>query len=622
MYVCWVNPSQMGMIPSTIVWPHQYPHQLQRPFSPTRHFSSVSHFRSWTQNATCDERVSQRISKEEKKARKERKDSSGISSDDEANLLEKKSDDGSSDTSEGTRNVRGRRYGRSKGKKQRSMWREKSTTSEATRGHREEEEEEEKELHYYVVATSSSGSEDSPKKSPNFRGKNTTKNPRRQRRNQRKDSQESVEKVAVGPRKDKEKSVNFSGCDEERIWTLTPPLRQHTKLNMSEETLTSCLRSYVLLPYQLRPLGFPVTCDWDRRRAIIYKSSPGEFFALKRASIATNGSVFDVNAAEFVPASHGEVTHVSPVIVNECDGLEKPSQEALLSEDSGQSSGSSSPPSVDGEDALDDTVTFIPSEEKRCCRCGRGFFVTVDGEYLTHEQCVFHWGKLQRVDCLPFGRVEFSCCGGDAGSRGCTTNRLHVWYGLQTGLNGPFEGFVATRPGASDGKHQIFGLDCEMCFTGRGLELCKVSVVASDGRLLYERLVRPECPIVDYNTRFSGISEQDFTSRGQAVRTLKEVQQDLLKMISAEAILIGHGLENDLRALKIIHRNIIDTSVVFPHTSGLPFRRSLKSLAKTFLKRDIQTAATGHDSLEDSRACIELMLWRVRKDFRTSINAH
>uniref|UniRef100_A0A1B0CR14 Uncharacterized protein n=1 Tax=Lutzomyia longipalpis TaxID=7200 RepID=A0A1B0CR14_LUTLO len=52
MYVCWVNPSQMGMIPSTIVWPHQYPHQLQRPFSPTRHFSSVSHFRSWTQNAS------------------------------------------------------------------------------------------------------------------------------------------------------------------------------------------------------------------------------------------------------------------------------------------------------------------------------------------------------------------------------------------------------------------------------------------------------------------------------------------------------------------------------------------------------------------------------------------
>ncbi|XP_055711731.1 uncharacterized protein LOC129806907 isoform X3 [Phlebotomus papatasi] len=570
-------------------------------------------------NATC-ERVTQRSTKEEIKGRKERKDSSGISSDDEANLLEKKSDDGSSDTSDGTRNVRGRRFGSRKGKKQR--WREKSATCEVARERLEEDEEEEKDLHYYVVASSSSGSEDSPKKVPQMRGKNGGKNPRRQRRNQRKDSQESVEKMPVG-RKDK-KSVNFSGCDEERIWTLTPPLRQHTKLNMTEDILSSCLRSYVLLPHQLRPLGFPVACEWDRRRAIIYKSSPGEFFALKRASIVSSGSVFDVNAAEFVPASHGgEVPQVtSSVIVNECDGLDKPSQEALLSGDSGQSSGSSSPPSVDGEDALDDTVTFIPSEEKRCCRCGRGFFVTVDGEYLTHEACVFHWGKLQRVDCLPFGRVEFSCCGGDAGSRGCTTNRLHVWYGLQTGLNGPFEGFVATRTGASDGKHQIFGLDCEMCFTGRGLELCKVSVVASDGRLLYERLVKPECQIVDYNTRFSGISEQDFTARGQNIRTLKEVQQDLLKMIGAEAILVGHGLENDLRALKIIHRNIIDTSVVFPHTSGLPFRRSLKSLAKTFLKRDIQTAATGHDSLEDSRACIELMLWRVRKDFRTSINAH
>ncbi|GAB0096313.1 Ribonuclease H superfamily [Sergentomyia squamirostris] len=575
-----------------------------------------------TTNGTCGEKVSHAQnhkqhsnSKEETKAsRKERKDSSGISSDDEANLLEKKSDDGSSDTSDGTttRN-RGRRYGSRKGKKQRT-WREKSATGEVT-NRLEEEEEEEKDLHYYVVATtsssSSSGGEDSPKKpSANCRGK-SGKNARRHRRNHRKDSQETTENIPS--EKGKEKSVTFSGgCDEERIWTLTPPLRQHTKLNMSEDILSSCLRSYILLPHQLRPLGFPVTCDWDRRKVIIYKSSPGEFFTLKRSSIASSGSGFDVNAAEFIPASHG-------VIVNECDGLEKPS-EPLLSEDSGQSSGSSSPPSVDGEETFDDNRTFIPSEEKRCCRCGRGFFVTVDGEYLTHEQCVFHWGKLQRVDSLPFGRLEFSCCGNDAGSPGCTRNRLHVWYGLQTGLNGPFEGFVATRPGASDGKHQIFGLDCEMCFTGRGLELCKVSVVASDGRLLYERLVRPECEIVDYNTRFSGISEQDFTAKSQNIRTLKEVQQDLLKMIGSEAILVGHGLENDLRALKIIHRNIIDTSVVFPHTSGLPFRRSLKSLAKTFLKRDIQTGTTGHDSLEDSRACIELMLWRVRKDFRSTIH--
>ena len=46
----------------------------------------------------------------------------------------------------------------------------------------------------------------------------------------------------------------------------------------------------------------------------------------------------------------------------------------------------------------------------------------------------------------------------------------------------------------------------------------------------------------------------------------------------------------------------------------MPYRRSLKSLVKSYLKRDIQAASWGHDSYEDARACVELMLWKVRKD--------
>ena len=58
--------------------------------------------------------------------------------------------------------------------------------------------------------------------------------------------------------------------------------------------------------------------------------------------------------------------------------------------------------------------------------------------------------------------------------------------------------------------------------------------------------------------------------------------------VNAHTILIGHGLENDLRALKLVHTTVIDTSIVFPHYFGLPYRRSLKSLVKSYLKRDIQ----------------------------------
>ena len=78
-----------------------------------------------------------------------------------------------------------------------------------------------------------------------------------------------------------------------------------------------------------------------------------------------------------------------------------------------------------------------------------------------------------------------------------------------------------------------------------------------------------------------------FAAAGQT-KNLKEVQNDLMGFINADTILVGHGLENDLRALNIIHGVVLDTAVVFPHFYGLPFRRSLRSLVSSYLKRDIQ----------------------------------
>lgn len=443
----------------------------------------------------------------------------------------------------------------------------------------------------------------------------------------------------------------YEKFEQHRYRALEPPLRQHIKLNLTEAQLVQYLKNYILDETLQRLLGFPIEYDVAPNLAIIYKYPPYEFISQRKQSTAQSTTYYN---------------NSGPIIVNDNDGL-IPTKENFGCEvndsDSGQGSGSSSP-SEDFEinqarpvhsGSLSPHYMSMVSSQKECSRCSKGFYVTNGGDYITNEPCLYHWGKVNRFFDGHAMRHIYSCCNRDYDGtvmNGCTANRVHVWTGVSAGLNGPYEGFVRTkrRPGPAphDGNTGVFALDCEMCFTGCGLELAKVSIIRSDGNLHYESYVRPEREIVDYNTRFSGITEKDLNagvsysnnngganmrrastasnssssstgSNGytRTVKSLKEVQKDLLKFIFDDTILIGHSIENDLKALKLIHKTIIDTSISFPHYYGLPYRRSLKSLTKTILKRDIQQHETGHCSFEDSRATLELMLWKVRKDFRT-----
>jgi RNA exonuclease 1 len=94
--------------------------------------------------------------------------------------------------------------------------------------------------------------------------------------------------------------------------------------------------------------------------------------------------------------------------------------------------------------------------------------------------------------------------------------------------------------------------------------------------------------------------------------TLQDIQVFLRCIISKETIIIGHSLDTDLKALRIIHRRIIDTSAIFPHYVGLPHKISLKKLAKDYLNQEIQDSVHGHDSIEDSLTALELLLFQVR----------
>lgn len=46
---------------------------------------------------------------------------------------------------------------------------------------------------------------------------------------------------------------------------------------------------------------------------------------------------------------------------------------------------------------------------------------------------------------------------------------------------------------------------------------------------------------------------------------LCQVQAALLQMVGAGDVLVGHSLENDLKALKMVHLRCLDTSLLYPH---------------------------------------------------------
>ena len=159
------------------------------------------------------------------------------------------------------------------------------------------------------------------------------------------------------------------------------------------------------------------------------------------------------------------------------------------------------------------------------------------------EVCTYHWGRpFQRR-----GEKRYSCCQGDNSSGGCSIGNYHVSDTLSPEN---MKGFVSTlsKSPPPDGNYGVYALDCEMCYTTDGPELTRVTVIGSDHQTVYEALVKPDNPILDHNTRFSGITEEDLLN----VRTtIRDVQAVLLSKFSDKTILIGHSFDSDLRALRV-----------------------------------------------------------------------
>ncbi|PYI10298.1 hypothetical protein BO78DRAFT_237978 [Aspergillus sclerotiicarbonarius CBS 121057] len=292
---------------------------------------------------------------------------------------------------------------------------------------------------------------------------------------------------------------------------------------------------------------------------------------------------------------------------------------------------------------------------EKCDRCGGRFQVfpgrREDGTLTTGGQCTYHPGKAlypprKKTDHITGHKdAYFSCCNESVGtSAGCTKGKTHVFKVSETKRLASIFQFENTPAQPGKGPLPPVSFDCEMGYTTQGLELIRLTAVSwPKGEALLDVLVRPIGEVLDLNSRFSGVFPEHYTKAvpyGGSIQTSAAVLEDgeaevpslqvvespaaaralLFEYLQPDTPLIGHAIDNDLNACRIIHPTIIDTVLLYPHPRGLPLRMSLKVLCKRHLDRDIQTGGSrGHDSKEDAIATGDLVrvkaaeTWKVLK---------
>lgn len=300
-----------------------------------------------------------------------------------------------------------------------------------------------------------------------------------------------------------------------------------------------------------------------------------------------------------------------------------------------------------------------------CDRCSTRFQVfpgrrEEDGALASGGRCVHHPGRTYFPERAPGDRDKptrrYRCCQQAVGdSPGCATAETHVFKTTSPSRLAAVIPFAETPPNPLAPKDRAVCFDCEMGYTVRGMELIRLTATSwPDGGELLDVLVRPVGEILDLNSRYSGVwpedivnaepwsaeglSSQEETAKAEGKQEESEdkgtearprrkkmkivpspvAARDLLfSLISPETPLIGHGLENDLNAVRIVHPTLIDTILLYPHRRGMPMRHGLKMLMETQLNKAIQVEvdgnAMGHDSAEDARAAGELVRLKVQE---------
>lgn len=204
-----------------------------------------------------------------------------------------------------------------------------------------------------------------------------------------------------------------------------------------------------------------------------------------------------------------------------------------------------------------------------------------------------------------------------------------------------------------------------------GSELIRITLVDYfSSTVLLDSLVIPDVPMLHYNTKYSGVRWEDMAEARRTRNCIfgrDAARAAVWRFVGPETIVVAHSGNNDLRALRWIHHNVLDTNLVetvllappkppkkdkkagdkerlneerddlvradeeelsgttekSPSTAADGSQQpkkfgkgdgpnSLRTLTRVKLGREIQTKGQiGHDSLEDAIAARDLADWHV-----------